>query len=67
MVLPCEKLLYALRLIGFDGTGMRLLLGDANLWQRVENFLALDFQFPGQIVNSNLHPPLISSVVPPTR
>lgn len=67
VALPREKLLNALRFIGFDGTGMRLLLGNAHFRQRIENFLALDFQFPGQIVNSNLHPPLISSVVPSTR
>jgi hypothetical protein len=33
--------------------------------QRVENLFALNFQFSGQIVDSNLHPPLMSSVVPP--
>jgi hypothetical protein len=42
----------------FNGTGMSLLLGDPDFEQHVENRLALDFQFSGQIVNSNLaHPP----------
>ena len=41
----------------FDGTGMRFLLGHSDLRQRVENGLALDFQFSREIVNSNLtHP-----------
>jgi hypothetical protein len=41
-----------------DRTRMRLFLGDANFDQDIKNRLALDFQFPGQIVNSNLtHPP----------
>ena len=44
---------------------MRLLFRDSHLWKRVKNFFALNFQFPGQIVDSNLHPPLVSSVVPP--
>jgi hypothetical protein len=36
---------------------MRLLLGYANVRQRIENGFALDFQFPGKIVDSNLtHP-----------
>src|SRR5580704_6333986 len=42
----------------FHRAGMRLFLSDADLDQHVENRLALDFQFPGQIVDSNLaHPP----------
>jgi hypothetical protein len=46
----------------FQGTGMRLFLGDPNFRQHVENGFAFDFQLPGQIVNSNLaHPPLCSS------
>ena len=41
-----------------DRTRMRLFLSDANFDQDIKNRLALDFQFPGQIVNSNLtHPP----------
>jgi hypothetical protein len=42
----------------FNGTGMGLLFGDPDFKQHVENRLALDFQFSGQIVDSNLaHPP----------
>jgi len=38
-------------------TGMRLLLGHTDVWQRVENSFALNFQLPGEIVDSNLtHP-----------
>ena len=41
----------------FQRTGMGLLLGDAHFQQDVENSLAFNFQFPGEIVNSNLaHP-----------
>jgi hypothetical protein len=42
----------------FKRAGMRLLFGDTYFRQHVKNGFALDFQFPGQIVNSNLaHPP----------
>jgi hypothetical protein len=53
---------HLLRFVRFDGTGMGLLLADANRGQEIENLLALDFQLPGQIVDSNLrlHPPCIS-------
>ena len=63
-----EVLLYALCFVCFDRAGMRLLLGDADLRQHVENLFTFDFQLPGQIVNSNLHPPS-SSVIrcPSTR
>ncbi len=37
---------------------MGLLLGDPDFKQYVENRLAFDFQFPSQIVNSNLAHPL---------
>ena len=51
-----------LRLVLFQRAGMRLLLGDADFGQHIENRLALDFQFSRQIVDSNLtHPPLCSS------
>jgi hypothetical protein len=47
----------------FQRTGMGLLLADPNLRECIENSLAFNFQFPGQIVNSNLaHPPYL----PPT-
>jgi hypothetical protein len=46
----------------FQRTRMGLLLGDSNLWKYVKNGFALDFQFSGQIVDSNLaHPPSFSS------
>jgi hypothetical protein len=37
---------------------MGLLLGDPDFKQHIENRLALDFQFSGQIVDSNLAHPL---------
>jgi len=41
-----------------DRTRVRLLLCNSDCDQDIKNRLALDFQFPGQIVNSNLtHPP----------
>jgi hypothetical protein len=49
----------------FDGTGMGLLLGDSDFQQHVENRLALDFQFSGQIVDSNLaHRPRFLRTIP---
>ena len=45
-----------LRFVLFQRTGVRLLLGNAHRRQRVKNFLALDFQLTGQIIDSNLHP-----------
>ena len=50
----------------FDRTGVRLLLGDSDFDQDVKNRLALDFQFPGQIVDSNLtHPPFLGPAAAP--
>jgi hypothetical protein len=44
----------------FHGTGVRLLLGDADFDQHIENRFAFNFQLPGQIVDSNLtHPPFL--------
>jgi hypothetical protein len=44
-----------------DGTGMGLLFRNTDYRQDVQNRLALDFQFPGQIINSNLlHPRFLS-------
>jgi len=57
-----EVLAHLLGFIGFERTGMRLLLGNAHFFQAFENFPALDFQFPSQIVDSRLHPTIISSV-----
>ncbi len=53
---------HILRFVRFDGTGVGLLFGDANGGKEIEDFLALDFQLPGQIVDSNLrlHPPFVS-------
>src|ERR1019366_3905516 len=47
-------------------TRVRLLLGDTHRGQHVKNLLALDFQFTGQIIDSNLHP-LWSSFSGPAR
>lgn len=55
--LPGVVLLDLLRLVFFDGTGMCLLFGDADLRQHFENLFAFDFQLSSQIVDSNLHPP----------
>lgn len=50
------------RFVVFERAGMSFLLGDADFGEYIENGFALDFQFPGQIVDSNLtHPPLCSS------
>jgi hypothetical protein len=49
-----------LRFVILERTGVRLLLGDSNFGEDIKNGLALDFQFPGQIVDSNLtHPPFL--------
>ena len=54
-----------LRLVDLDRAGVRLLLGDANRRQRVQNGLALYFQFACQIVDSNFaHPSLFGSLAP---
>jgi len=42
---------------------MGLLFGYAYQRQDVQNCLAFDLQFPGQVVNTNLHPPSIASVL----
>jgi hypothetical protein len=56
---------HLLGFILFDGTGVRLFLGDADRCQRVQNGLALDFQFPCQIVDSNFaHPSLFRFPAP---
>jgi len=48
-----------LRLILFQRTGVRLLLGHPYFGQYVENSFTLDFQLSGQIVDSNLTHPLL--------
>ena len=52
-----------LRLIHFDGAGVRLLFRDSDLQQQIENHFAFDFEFPRQVVNSNLL--LHSALFPP--
>jgi len=49
----------------FNGTRVGLFLGDPDFEKHVENRLAFDFQFSGQIVNSNLaHPPRFLRTIP---
>jgi hypothetical protein len=50
------------RFMFLDRTGMSFLLGHAHDGEYIENRFAFDFQFPGQVIDSNLaHPPSISS------
>ena len=49
-----EVFLDELRLIFFDGTGVRFLFRYSDLEKNVEDFLAFDLELSGQIVNSNL-------------
>jgi hypothetical protein len=57
---------HLLRFVLFDRTGVGLLLGDSDYDQDVKNCFALDFQFPGQIVDSNLtHPPFLGPAAAP--
>jgi hypothetical protein len=42
------------RLMVLERTGVRFLLGDPNFGENIKDGLALDFQFSGQIVDSNL-------------
>src|SRR5450755_3029953 len=55
---PAEMLAHQIRFVVFQRTGVRFLLRDTHRGQRVKNFLALDFQLTGQIVDSNLTHPL---------
>jgi len=53
---------YFLCLKVFQRTGMGLLLGHPDGLQDIENSLALNFQLPGEIVDSNLaHPAFLAS------
>jgi hypothetical protein len=53
------------RFVVFKRTGMRLLFRDSDFWKHVKNRLALNLQFSGEIVDSNLaHPPPVSSNCP---
>jgi len=49
------------RLIGFQRTGVGLLLGDPYDIQHIQNCSALDFKLSGQIIDSNFHPLCVSS------
>jgi hypothetical protein len=52
---------YLFGLVVLKRTGMGLFLGDSDFRKDIENSLAFDFQFPRQIVDSNLtHPPFLA-------
>jgi hypothetical protein len=60
-----KVLAHALGFVDFDRAGVRLFFRDSDQWKYVKNGPALDFQFPGQIVDSNFtHPPCILSKNP---
>jgi len=60
-----EMLPHQFRFVIFQRTGVRFLLRHAHRGQHVKNFLALDFQLTGQIIDSNLtHPLLFPLLVP---
>jgi hypothetical protein len=50
---PLKVLAHALNHVGIERARMALLIVDADGRQVVENRLAFDFQFSGQIVNAN--------------
>jgi hypothetical protein len=55
-----------LRLVVLKRAGVRLLFGNPNFGENIKDGLALDFQFSGQIVNSNLtHLPFLCSAPAP--
>jgi hypothetical protein len=56
-----KMLTHQIRFVIFKRTGMRFLFRYTNRGQDIKNFPALDFQFTGQVVNSNLTHPLIVS------
>ena len=52
------------RFVLLEGAGVSLFFRDPYQPQHIQNSLAFNFQFPGQIINSNLaHPPSL----PPVR
>jgi hypothetical protein len=53
-----EMLPHQFRFVIFQRTGVRFLLRNTHRGQNVKNFLALDFQLTGQIIDSNLTHPL---------
>jgi hypothetical protein len=53
------------RLVFLNGAGVGLLFRHTHFRQYIQNGFTLNFQLPGQIVDSNLtHPPLFSSTLP---
>jgi len=61
-----EMSAHLFRFVVLDRTRVRLLLCNSDCDQDVKNRLALDFQFPGQIVDSNLtHPPFLGPATAP--
>jgi len=61
-----EMSAHLFRFVVLDRTRVRLLLSDSDYNQDIKNRLALDFQFPGQIVDSNLtHPPFLGPATAP--
>ncbi len=60
-----EMFPHQFRFVIFQRTGVRFLLRNTHRGQHVKNFLALDFQLTGQIVDSNLtHPPSFPVLAP---
>ena len=56
---------YFFRFVLFQRAGMRFFLGDSDKRKRIKNGFTLHFQFPGEIVDSNLaHPPLFENLLP---
>jgi hypothetical protein len=51
-----EMLPNQFRFMLFQRTGVRFLFRNSHRGQGVKNFLALDLQLTGQIIDSNLHP-----------
>jgi hypothetical protein len=44
----------ALRLIHFDGAGVRLLFRDSNFWEDLEYYFCFDLEFSRQVIDSYL-------------
>jgi hypothetical protein len=53
-----EMFPHQFRFVIFQRTGVRFLLRNTHRGQHVKNFLALDFQLTGQVIDSNLTHPL---------
>jgi hypothetical protein len=62
--LPGKMLFDTLGLISFDRARVRLFFRHSNQRKDIKDCPALDFQFPGQIVDSNFtHPPCFFSKI----